>query len=202
MLSVVMRRVVGVLTGVLFTGPLFAAPLTLRPNQLLRIDFQIQGPFSQTPDVLYLGFGPATPVAYAIGSRNSWLYHDSQLIGHTVDSLFGDLVGPMGLHPAATWKSATSLYDFGSYATVDFGSFFDGNEVGHIDFSIESGELMFDSDQIQVVQTIATDFASGIVVAPLPNITSVRIIPEPSNIASAGTAILFALAAAWRRARK
>jgi hypothetical protein len=202
MFTTVTRSAVGVLFGVLLAGPLFAAPLTLSPNQLLRIDFQIQGPFAQAPDLFYFGFGPATPVANAIGSRHSWLYHDSQSIGHTVDSQFGDLVGPIGLYPAGTWKSPSSLYDFGSYATVDFGSLFGGNEFGHIDFSIESGELMFDSDQIQVTQVIATGFAGGTVVTPLPNITSVRIIPEPSDFAGAGTAILGAFAVVRRRARK
>jgi hypothetical protein len=185
--------------GLLFAGPAFGGELTLTANRILRVDFQINGPFSQAPDVFFLGFGPDAPIANAIGTRHASLYHGSQLLGENTASFGGDIIGPIGLHPAGAWRSADSLFTFGSPATVDFGTLFAGSEVGHIDFSIESGDLRFDSEDIQLYHFIATGFAGGFGVAPFPTITSIRIVPEPSIVANVAIALLVTFGIVRRR---
>jgi hypothetical protein len=94
------------------------------------------------------------------------------------------------LHPAGIWKSADSLFNFGSVTTVDFGTLFDGDELGHVDFSIESGSLTFDTEDVQLVHAIAADFALSYGVLPFPTITSIRVVPEISIVGD----LLFAAA--------
>ncbi len=197
----ILRKYVGIFIVLFLAGPASAVPVTLTANQVLRVDFQINGPFSQTPDVFWLGFGPDSPIANAIGSHHASLYHGSTLIGEYVSSLAGDIVGAIGLHPAGAWRSADSLFTFGSVTTVDFGTLFESNEAGHVEFSIELGDLTFDTEDIQLVHAIATDFASSFTVQPLPTITSISVVPEPGIMANLVIAMLVSTAGRTPRVR-
>jgi hypothetical protein len=174
-------------------------PVTLTADHVLRVDFQIVGPLSQTPDVFWLGFGPDPPIANAIGSNYASLYHASHLLGEYTSSLPGDIVGPIGLHPAGIWKSADSLFDFGSVTTVDFGTLFEVGEVGHVNFSIESGSLTFDTEDVQLVHAVAADFALSYLVSPLPVITSISVVPEPITVANLFVVAVFVCTALRKR---
>jgi hypothetical protein len=164
-----------------------AATVTLAPSQILRIDFQTNGPLSQPPDLFYLAWGPNPPLLNATGPRHATLYRGSTVIGEDVDSSYGDYVGPLGLHPSNEWKTASSLW--GSGTVVDFVNLFASPQSGRVDFRIESGNMTFDTTDIQLVQGAASSPNAGTVVEPPPTIVSVLLVPEPSSIALIVTAL-------------
>jgi hypothetical protein len=183
------------LLGTIANSAALGTEVTLSANQILRIDFQMNGPFAQTPDVLFLGWEHEGPFIDNIGERHARLYHGNDLLGENVESDFGDYSAVVSLNPSNEWKSAGSVYNFASVTTVDFGDLFSGTGVGHVDFFIESGHMTFDSDNVTLIQVLATDFSAGTVITPLPTITSISIVPEPSCavLVGIGAAAVFGL---------
>ncbi|WP_428305045.1 hypothetical protein [Lacipirellula sp.] len=183
------RGIVILVVGLLLSDSAVGELLQLTSGQALRLDFELHGPFDQEPDVLFLGFDNSV-IANSVGTVSFSLYIESKLLGVTVNSLVGQINGPVGLHPAGLWKSSMSSFTSGTPTIVDFGSAFSGYRTGRIELAIESGDLLFNPEGLQVVLVIANDFAGGTVVEPLPRITSVAIVPEPAGALLAMLALI------------
>jgi len=178
------------IVGMLSVGRAFAAEITLTPNQILRIDFQINGPFGQPPDVFWLGWEHLPVEADRIGARHAVLYHESVLVGENVETLFGDYAGHLSLNPSNAWRTADSLWNFNSAATVDFDNLFTESQSGHIDFFIETGRMSFNTDYIRLTHGFGTATDSSFLILPSPKITEFAIVPEPSVILLIGIATI------------
>ncbi len=173
--------VVTVLVLLFCVSNVYAAIVTLTPEETLRVEFITTPPFNHVPDTLELGIGMVevlSPYTYLSSS----LYDDTDLLGTDIFSVFGNHTGMLGLYIAASWKSPESLSDFFDPAVIDFTSIRDGSIQGIINFTIATGAIEFDLESVEITATHATDPASGHVIMPKPVITSVQIVPEPGSM--------------------
>jgi hypothetical protein len=66
-----------------------------------------------------------------------------------VETSYGDhYAGILSLNPAETWKSPESLFTYGNPAVIDFTSIRNGSIDGRLDFTIGTGSMDIDLEQV------------------------------------------------------
>lgn len=122
----------------------------ITPGEPLYICFEIEAGAMPVPDtlVVYLGEVEATAPT---GARTASLRDSSTLLlGEHVSSEFGDVVGIFDLEPGITYREAGSPYTVLEPAVVELTALIDGTPRAEVVFSVSSGELIIDLDEIRV----------------------------------------------------
>jgi hypothetical protein len=162
----------------------------LSAGQVLQVFFTV-APAAPTPDVLTLNLGLVNVLA-AHTSRTGALFDGNTLLGTGSTNSFGGHVGPLGLSPARSWRQATSLWNFDNPAVANFVPIQNGTNAGRIDFTIQTGAMDVNLNNISLGmgQAIAENIFINSV--PQPVITAVQIVPEPAGLAllAAGAVLL------------
>ena len=154
----------------------------LSAGQVLRVTFSVT-PAVPVPDVLTLNLGIVNVLA-AHTSRTGALFDGNTLLGTGSTSSFGGNTGPLGLSPARSWRSATSVWNFDNPAVANFVPIQLGTANGRIDFTIQTGAMDINLNNVSLGMGLATDPNIFINSVPQPVITSVQIVPEPSGLAA------------------
>jgi hypothetical protein len=151
----------------------FASADLLTPGSKLRVTFHVD-PASPVPDTLLFGLGLVTVNApYTV--RSAALYEGTTLLGTYSSSLFGNFAGPLSLNPGASWKSATSLFNFDNTLVVPFTSIANGTFHGSVEFTIQTGSMDITLSQVYFTAEQATSAGTANVSSPDPIIDSVGI---------------------------
>lgn len=122
----------------------------ISPGEPLYICFEIEAGAMPVPDtlVVYLGEVEATAPT---GARTALLQDASaRRLGEHVTTEFGDVVGIFDLEPGITYREATSVYTVLDPDVVDLSVLIDGTPRAEVVYSVSSGELIVDLDEVRV----------------------------------------------------
>ena len=181
----------------LFTCVLICAATTntraaiLSAGQVLQVFFTV-APASPVPDVITLNLGLVQVLA-AHTSRTGALFDGNTLLGTGSTNSFGGNVGALNLSPARSWRSATSVWNFDNPAVANFLPIQLGTNNGRIDFTIQTGAMDINLNNISLGMGFATAPNIFINSVPQPVITAVQIVPEPAGLAAATAISLLVL---------
>lgn len=177
------RLVALIATLVVSLGLASAARATiLHAGEILRVTFTTTPNSTPAPDELSLNLG-LTNVIQAHTARTGALYDGNVLLGVGSTTSFGNVVGPLNLDPARSWKSPTSLWNFDNPAIADFTSIVNGTINGRIDFSIATGAMDINFANVRLSMGQAQGPSIVNLSNPQPTVTSVQIVPEPTALA-------------------
>lgn len=159
-----------------------AQTITLNAAETLRINFNDAPPFDNTPDVLQLHLG-YVDILSPCTSLSGTLYNGQTLLGTHVSDIFALYfrynTGTLSLCPAVGWKSPASLFTYDNPAIIDFTSIQDGTINGRIDFRIQTGTMIINTNEIQIWTARADGGETSWSSLPMPVITSINVIPTP-----------------------
>jgi hypothetical protein len=167
-----MKRMLSVCALLACLSPFASADL-LTPGSKLRVTFRVD-PAVPVPDMLTLNFGTVTVLApYTL--RSATLFDGGTPLGTYSSSLFGNYSGLLGLNPGASWRSPTSLWNFDNPAVVTFTSVSNATIHGAIEFTIQTGSMDIQLNQVNLTINQATGPNTTILSSPAPTIESVCI---------------------------
>jgi hypothetical protein len=170
----------------------------LHAGEVLRVTFTTSPNPNPVPDVLTLGLGVVN-VLQPHTARTGALYDGNTLLGVGSTTSFGGNTGQLSLNPARSWKSPTSVWNFDFPAVADFTTIANGTIQGRIDFSIATGAMDINLQNVNLGMGRATAPNIFTNTNPQPVITSVQIIPEPAWLGGAALLPLLLLVPRRRR---
>ena len=115
-------------TAVLSTSLAFAAVAQannerrITPDDPLFIEFRVDPGVSVTPDTFVVVLGQPRALEPGTGERSTVLRNQGIVIGIHQTALFGDVVGPIDLDPAASFIDGASPYTVLDPGVVDTGT--------------------------------------------------------------------------------
>src|SRR5262249_16437249 len=145
----------------------------LTPSAKLRVTFRVLVPTNLPPNTLELVLQNAF-IASPLGSYTAKLFDGSALLGVHTSTLLGLTEGPMGpFMTFSEWKSPASPFRGDNPTVIDFTTILDGTIQGVVEFTIATGAMDFDLDNVWLNLGQAFDANSQVLVVPQPFITSV-----------------------------
>lgn len=128
----------------------------ITPGEPLYICFEIEPGATPRPDTLVVFLGEVEATA-PTGPRTALLQDlSARRLGEHVTTVFGDIVGTFDLEPGITYREAASVYTVLEPDVVNLSVLIGGTSRAEIVYSVSSGELVVDLDEIRLEWGMAT----------------------------------------------